>query len=233
MWPLKGEEGKSPSTCYSVDIIQSTEFWDLALEDFSWVRVKTRVGEAKYTLNMDRKFRRRSKKKNFYLPHLVLKSWKKMVNSCPIFRTLMLGGEWEKRFTGNFESLSRGEAASVLSLSDKCWRLLRAGNIIPPADFAVTGNNINPCLGMAFDDCSLGYLGWLEPHSSLASTAFVQEFPNSASTIFRKERAPRPCGSTELTGGSQEHHKLEGWGQRRGQRSSIPWRDPLGESPGL
>lgn len=41
---------------------------------------------------------------------------------------------------------------SFLSLSDKFWRLLKAGDIVPLADFAVTGNNINHCLGLAFND---------------------------------------------------------------------------------
>lgn len=48
--------------------------------------------------------------------------------------------------------------ASFLSLSDKFWRLVKAGDVTPLADFAVTGNNISPCLRTAFRDCSLGSL---------------------------------------------------------------------------
>ena len=48
--------------------------------------------------------------------------------------------------------------ASFWSLSDKFWRLLKAGDIIPLADFAVTGNNVNPYARIVFSDCSLGYL---------------------------------------------------------------------------
>lgn len=36
--------------------------------------------------------------------------------------------------------------ASLLSLSDKFWRLVKAGDVIPLASSAVTGNNVNLCL---------------------------------------------------------------------------------------
>lgn len=137
-------------------------------------------GQSKVCANADIKFWKRAKTRSFhefvllhrdfYLPHLISKPWmemkKEMVKSCHIFGILLLRGEWEKRFTSNVESLSRGDAASILSLSDKFWRLLKAGNTIPPADSAATGNNINPCLRMVFSDCSLHYLRWLQSHSS-------------------------------------------------------------------